>query len=228
MYVVYFLLDDKKDPFYVGISKNPKGRVRNHIFALNNKKNKSVYHLPVYNKIRKLVENGMSIHDMFYIKEEGISNNDIDNREKYWISKLQNDGYKLKNLTEGGRDSHLTDEIQRKAAKSRTGQKRSKETRKKMSEARKGMEFSEQHKKNLSIARRKRKTTKETRKKMSESAKGKINIKVYKLVDPDGKVWATDRGLTCFCEEHNLSAPNMHKVISGKRKHHKGWTVKGS
>jgi hypothetical protein len=85
------------------------------------------------------------------------------------------------------------------------------------------MKFSDAHKRNLSRARRRRTMTEETKQKMSLSSKGRINIKIFTLIDPDGVEHITINGLTKFCEEHNLNTQNMHRVIQGKSQHHKGW-----
>lgn len=100
------------------------------------------------------------------------------------------------------------------------------ETKRKMSEAKKGIKFSMEHKKNLSIARKKRKTKIETRIKCSNTSKGKINIKQYKLISPEGKEYVTEKGLAVFCEEHGLNQPNLCKVLRGERNHVKGWKIK--
>lgn len=55
--------------------------------------------------------------------------------------------------------------------------------------------------------------------------KGKVNIKKYKLIDPLGNEYITDSGLTLFCEQHNLTAANMHRVLTGKSQHHKHWVI---
>lgn len=101
----------------------------------------------------------------------------------------------------------------------------SEETKKKISNANKGREFSTEHKKKLSIARCKRITTDETRKRMSSSSKGKVNIKQYTLIDPDGNRHFTPNGLSAFCEAHGLITSNMHKVLTGKRRSHMGWSA---
>jgi len=73
--------------------------------------------------------------------------------------------------------------------------------------------------------RKKRITTFETKLKMSKSSKGKINIKKYKLIAPNGNIYITNNGLTKFCEENNLKSSNLIKVLKGERSHHKGWTI---
>lgn len=100
----------------------------------------------------------------------------------------------------------------------------------------------------LKEARNRRITTEETKKKMSEAHKGrlgtygmknkchseevkqrmrdnrvKFNNKVWEIKDPEGKIHTTNN-LKYFCETNDLSDSAIHHVISGKRKHHKGWT----
>ena len=100
----------------------------------------------------------------------------------------------------------------------------------------------------LKEARNKRITSEETKIKMSQSHKGKpgtygmkdkfnseevkqkmrdnrvkFNNKIWKIRDPEGKIHTT-KNLKHFCESNNLSDSAIHRVISGKRNHHKGWT----
>jgi len=46
------------------------------------------------------------------------------------------------------------------------------------------------------------------------------------VVNPDGEV-VGGINLTRFCKENNLTQSAMHKVIAGKRNHHKGWRAYG-
>lgn len=107
------------------------------------------------------------------------------------------------------------------------GSKRTEESKKKMSESLKDKPKSEEHKKSLSKAWEKRRinhpVSEETKMKMKNSSKGKINIKIYKVIDPNGNVYLTNEGLTKFCEEHDLANSLMIKVAKGKRVHHKNW-----
>ena len=88
------------------------------------------------------------------------------------------------------------------------------------------MVFSGEHKENLSKARKQRVTKIETRQKCSKTSTGKINIKQYILIDPNGKEHITTNGLSQFCKEHNISHGNMSNVLKGIRRHHKGWTIR--
>lgn len=100
----------------------------------------------------------------------------------------------------------------------------------------------------LSAARKKRVINEETRLKMSEVHTGRpgtygmlgkkhsektlekmrksreqINSKVWKLKDLNGKIYTTTN-LKYFCNQNGLSDSAIHRVISGERNHHKGWT----
>ena len=100
----------------------------------------------------------------------------------------------------------------------------------------------------LKEARNKRIISEETKRRMSKSHKGqsgtygmkgkshseevkqrmrnnrvRLNNKIWKIKDPEGKIHTTNN-LKYFCEFHGLSDSAIHHVISGKRNHHKNWT----
>ncbi len=221
--MIYAFVDENKKVFYIGITTNKYDRVRAHKYELTTSNN-----LPKYNKMRKVLKSNphLTFEDCFSIIEDGIEIENLFDKEIYYIKKYRKQGNKIYNLTDGGQ-GHLnpSDELREVFRQNRTGYKLPIETRKKISESKKGIKFSDEHKKNLSKARRKRKTTDETRKKMSESSKGNINIKIYEVMDPSGQKHLTSHGLTLFCEQHGLSNKNLHKTLSGERKHHKGWKI---
>ena len=221
MHYIYYFVDENGDPFYVGITKDTKGRTRRHIY--NAKYGNT---LPKYNKFRKVIKAGIKPKDIIIIKEEVSTEEKAIKREIYLIAKLKKDGFKMYNLTEGGKGSStFSAKIHKKSGNTRRGQKRSEETKRRISEAKTGLKFSDSHKANLSKARKKRVITKETREKASKTSKGKINIKKYKLTDPGGKEYITTNGLVVFCEQYNLTPSLLCKVLKGDRKHHKGWTI---
>ena len=109
-------------------------------------------------------------------------------------------------------------------SKYRLGKKRSKEARAKISEGRMGIEFSEEHMKNLSKSWiYENHNNAEINAKKSRTSTGKINIKIYRCIAPDGTEYITERGLSDFCREMNLTQALMSKVSLGQRAHHKGW-----
>ena len=240
--LIYLFVDNQQKPFYVGKTIDLKKRIKAHL--LECKKNNRLYK---YNKLRKILKTGLTIDDVVVILEDNIDIEILDDKEIYYIKKLREDGYVLTNLTFGGdggdtwsnnpnkkqileyrKKLRQTTDWNKNMSQSKTGEswgQHSEETKKKMSKIRKGIKFSDEHKKKLSIARKKRITTNATKQKMRESSKGKINIKKYKLIDPNGNVHMTTNGLTKFCEENRLTPANLMKVLKGERKHHKRWTI---
>jgi predicted GIY-YIG superfamily endonuclease len=222
MVYIYALLDEQGDPFYIGKSVNPKKRLYEH-----NARAKNGHKQYVYNKIRKLLRNP-EYELGFMVLDEALEE-EIDDKERYYIKKYKEDGYKLCNLSEGG-EGGLNSETALKIAENRHQNGTSnhtEETKQKMSNASKGKPKSEQHKQALSVAW---KRTPEQLKLMAEknkiTSKGKINIKKYICIDPDGNEYITEHGLTVFCEEHGLTQSLMSKVVEGKRRHHRGWIAK--
>ena len=219
-YYIYALTDLSGNPFYIGKSNNPEKRKKRHIYDAKT----LGYNYPVHNKIRKLLREGLGLE--FQIIESGLSELNIDEREQYWIADYRQRGIKIYNVAAGGEGGKGANaESIEKVRQANLGKKRNEETKKRMSEARKGIKFSDEHKKNLSKARKKRITTDETRQKMSDTSKGKINIKIYELIDPNGQKYTTTNGLSDFCRINNLTAANLIKVIKGERTNHKGWTI---
>ncbi len=179
----------------------------------------------------KIILRAIEKYGREYFKREILercSREELSEREIYWIAKLKPD-YNIAKGGEGGdtfTNNPNKDIIREKIRKIHKGRKNTQETRRRMSEVRMGIKFTEEHKKNLCIARRKRVTTEETKRRMSKAMKGKINIKKYIMIDPDGNEYITEQGLTLFCEMRNLQSAIMHKVLNGERKHHRGWTIR--
>lgn len=221
------------EPFYVGKGKGL--RFKQHLYNIKRDKNFSkrkivkeiIEETGLNPKIIKIYEN---------LTDEKSCELEIELIEK--IGRKDKNKGPLLNRTDGGEGANtskyriyrpLTPEIKEKISnnkKNKSWGKHSEESKRKISSSNKGRKFSEEHKDKLKTKRAKRKISKETRNKCSKSSKGKINIKRFSVVDPNGKEFVTKYGLTKFCEENNLSAPNMIKVANGERKHHKGWKVK--
>ena len=226
-FVIYYFYDENCVPFYVGKTSNIQKRRWSHKTNINN--NNQAYK---YRKARKILENNSNFDfykDMCKIVEENISSSDINEKEILHIKTLKDKGVILTNLTNGGEGNYNEDNIKKmseKISQLHKGKKRSEEVCKKISESNKKPK-SEEHKENLKKAWKKRRIespiTEETKQKMRETSTGKINIKKFKIIDPDGNEYITNRGLTFFCKEHNLAASLMIKVANGERKHHKKW-----
>ena len=219
---IYGFFDRKGKTFYVGQTKWFESRIGNHKHELD-KGNK----LYSYNKLRKeMRETGKSIKEFVLVIEDNIPDGQLDDREIYHIQNFRNLGYKLTNLTDGGRGAMgFTPAKQKQMAKKRIGKKRSEETKRKMSLVRMGMKFSKEHIQHLCEARQKRVISQETKIKTRETSTGKINIKVLCLMDPNGAIHKTARGLNQFCKEHSLPRSLVTELVSGKREELRGWKI---
>jgi len=190
MQYIYALTTETGEPFYVGKSINVTKRKKRHIYDAKAKKVNS----PLHNKIRKLLRERLAI-DVVLLEE--CDENAVDQCEQKWIVELRNEGRKLCNVAKGGEGGKgITPEIAAKIGKANIGRVTTAETRRKISESNKGKAFSAEHKTKLSAARRKRVITDETRRKASKTSTGKINIKHYALVDPEGNTRHTTHGLS--------------------------------
>jgi hypothetical protein len=223
-FMLYIFKDENGCPFYAGFTKNFRRRKTAHLREI-----RLMNPLPKYNKARKVMRLfGKTLDDIMVPIEDGIRPEDIDNKEIELIKSLRDNGYKLYNLTDGGsggRAVWTVPGLAERMSAIRTGKKHSLETRKRISEAHTGRKLSDEHRHSISIARRKRKITMETRIKCSLTSRGKINIKKYQLIDPQGNIYTTTEGLSKFCEDHGLTSANIVKVCDGIRKNHKGWTA---
>lgn len=105
------------------------------------------------------------------------------------------------------------------------------EVRKKISDSAKKRVLSEETRRKISSSNMGKKSpkgmlgkklTEEQRQKVREKKVARDN-KIWNIKDPEGKIHTTNN-LKYFCNLNNLTDSAMHHVISGKRKHHKGWT----
>lgn len=222
LHVVYVLLDEKGNVFYVGKTNNPLKRFNRH---LGHVRRGSCY--PVHNKLRKVLTLISDISKLYKVIEYNISEHDIDSKEMFYIKFYRNLGFKLKNLTDGGEGGKgFTSEMQKCAAEKRRGIPKSEICKQRISRAKQGIPLSNEHKKSLKNAWKTRTSFgPEHYKKISQLNRGIVNIKKYEILSPLGKLMITMRGLTDFCREHNLSAPTLWKTLSGERRHHKGWKL---
>lgn len=157
------------------------------------------------------------------ILEEDIHLENLNEREVYWIQKLdtfnRKNGY---NSTSGG--------DQKKEV--------SLETREKISIARSGKKLSKEHCRNISLAHKGKDMTLLTeaariantgRKRSKDCIAKIINTKscFWEVTNPEGLTFKISN-LKKFCKRNNLNHKNMSAVASGKegRKQHKGWKCK--
>lgn len=166
-HLIYAFVDEQGQYFYIGKTCNLKRRNREHLFEI-----KEGNTLPKYNKLRKLIREGNNFNELIVVIEDNISCDQIDDREIYYIRKFREDGYKLKNLTDGGDggDTLSNNPNKIKIIKERKGRPNN----------RKGIPLSVGHKKIISDSVKKTfengrevKHSEKTKKKISESNKGK-------------------------------------------------------
>jgi hypothetical protein len=105
-------------------------------------------------------------------------------------------------------------EVREKLSASAKNRRASEETKRKMSEAHKGRVSPK--------GMLGKKLTEEQREQIRERKVARDN-KTWIMKDPEGKIH-TANNLKYFCEQNNLTDSAMRLVITGKRKHHKGWT----
>jgi hypothetical protein len=222
LHYIYVLKDEKGSVFYVGKTVTPNKRFPRHLAHV-----RYGSHYPVHNKLRKVISIKGNADGIYQIIESNILEENIDNREIFFIKYYKEQGCKLKNLTEGGEGGKgYTDEINKRAALKRVGLVKSPETRRKISESKKGQKFSQSHKNALKKAWKTRPPfPSDWGERMSKLNKGKINIKKFVLLSPTNETIITENGLTDFCRQHELSSQNLHKTWKGERKHHKGWKI---
>jgi hypothetical protein len=183
-YVYKHIRLDKNEPFYIGIGFDNAGkykrahcaRGRNNIWG------------KIVNKTKYIVE----------IIEDGVSNEEIFEREKYWIKvfgRLDNKTGILSNLTDGGEAT--------------LGWIPSDETRKKISEAKVGRVMSDEFKQKISKATKGHKyNTPEVRKKISDKHKQNEGFRIRGL---------SQRNLEHLkrVSENNKGKPTWNKGIYG-------------
>jgi hypothetical protein len=136
----------------------------------------------------------------------------------------------------------LSKETKQKLREINLGKKHNEETKAKMSASHKGKKrkpHSTKTKKQLSLLKQGifggnknpmfgKTHNEETKLKMSEKAKSRSRVrysKLYEFVSPDGKKIIEFTTIFDFCSKNNLRTDCMNKVLRGKRKSHKGWTV---
>lgn len=102
----------------------------------------------------------------------------------------------------------------------------SNETRKKLSKSHKGRNawnkgksVSDEVKEKIRQKNKGRKQTEEHKLKRAQK-----KSKEFTLLNPYGKI-VSGKNVSQFCKDNNLNKGHIFNVISGKRKHHKGWTT---
>lgn len=126
---IYTLSDDKKNIRYIGKTKNPKNREKDHVKFIGCEKMRCKLDCWKY-KMKK--EN----RNIFFEILDDTEDIDIDFLEKYWISQFKSWGFDLLNMTEGGDGlQNPCEETRKKIGLKSKGRIVSLETRKKIVDA---------------------------------------------------------------------------------------------
>lgn len=125
---IYTLSDDNETIRYIGKTKNPKKREKDHVRFIGCEKKRCFLD---FWKIKMKKENRKIYFD---ILDETYG--DINCLEKYWISQFKCWGFDLLNMTEGGDGlQNPSEEVRKKIGLKSQGRTVSKETRKKIIDA---------------------------------------------------------------------------------------------
>lgn len=212
MYIIYCIHNLSTGKKYIGQTiEKIQRRVLRHFRTINE------------TKISRAIQKYGKCDFVYGIVEEIEDINLLDEREKYWIkyySSVDN-GF---NIKEGG--------------KSARGYKQSQSSIEKRRQKLLGRPLSEEHKQKLSKAHKGKVLSKETvdkmisyrtGKKLTKDCKEKISIshskKTYELKHIDGSVLVI-KNLAKFCRENKFSQSYFTRILKGKGKTYKGWSIK--
>ena len=164
---IYFLTNSVNGKCYVGqTTKTPEARFREHVWFAN-----ANYPGILNSAIRKHREKAFTIEQI----DTGNSQEELDEKEIFYIAKLCTKipgGY---NVTNGGRIGALgwkpNNKVKQNISRGRVGIPCTKETKAKISKANKGRQISAETRHKLSLAALGRFLSKETKRRMSEAGK---------------------------------------------------------
>ena len=239
---IYIFTNKINDMKYIGKSINIKERIKSHFYEAKYKK--KVNHFK-----HAIIYYGINNFKWEILEECDI--NKLNEKEIFWINKLNTKHPRGYNLTDGGEGSiNLIQEIRDKISftlKKRfenkknhpsTGRKRSEESKEKQRNAMlgKGHPQKQETKELLSKLNKGKHQylndlkTEEWRKRQSNIMKGEnnSNAKEFIFISPTNEEYIIKGKFKIFCKDNNLGFHSMIKVLNEKQKkgHHKGWKVR--
>ena len=207
--IVYLLTNRLNGKQYVGQTVNSlKYRLQRHGWASSSK------HMPISAAMQKYGKENFTAE----ILCECTSQIELNEKEKFWATKLSTFAPNGYNLFAGDGYGSASPEMKRliSEGRKRGGYRHSDETKKRMSKAHTGIKVSP-----------------EANKKRSEAMKGRKPSYLVKrgktccFIDPLGQE-VTFTNIGAFSKAHGLSISSMQLVAKGLRYSHKGWRLPGS
>jgi group I intron endonuclease len=145
MFCIYVFSDEWGVPKYVGKTKRFEGRMKDHLY-----KDRFKYDTWFYRWLNKQIAEDKE----YYIDIlEEVNQENWQERERYWIKHVKENGFKLTNMTDGGDGNNnqvFSEKTRQLKSMKLKGIPRSEEVRKRISESHKGKKLSEETKRKLS------------------------------------------------------------------------------
>lgn len=174
-------------------------------------------------KISRAIKKYSKYDFVYGIVEEVGDKNLLDEREQYWIKFYDTveNGF---NIKEGGKCARGFKQSQSSIEKRRLkliGKSLSEEHKQKISKAHKGKILSKETVDKMIAYRTGRNLTESCKEKISKSH----SKNTYELKNQNG-IELIIKNLSKFCKENKLSQSYFSRMLKGKRKTYKGWTIK--
>jgi group I intron endonuclease len=165
MFCIYLFSNEDGLPIYVGKTKYFESRIKQHY------RDRFRYKTWFYNWLNKQIREEIP----FYIDVlEEVNDDNWIEREKYWISHIKENGYRLTNMTDGG-DGNNNQVFSREAIEKRASKMRNRrwsiEAREALSRKHKGKKHSEETKRKLSEINKGKPCLESTKVKLSKTVK---------------------------------------------------------
>lgn len=190
-FYTYALCYPNNVPFYIG--KGKENRANRHLKNIN-KRDKDTIKRRIINKIQSSGEEVLVRMLSSGVSEEEALEYEIELIKFY--GRRDNGTGVLANLTDGGEGTSgqkHSKETKRKMSEARKGENLSLETRKRMSEAGKVKVFSEEHRRNMSESSKGKKHSEETKRKLSNINKGRKHSEETKRKISEALTSSNDR-----------------------------------